>query len=92
MKSNKVLSICYHITAIAILSLLSIKSFSQDKITCKGTTKAGTVCKAYPTKGSAYCRAHDANSIRCAGFKKDGTPCKMVVKKQGDKCYHHKSK
>lgn len=76
--------------AISIFSaLLSLTSIGQDKPTCKGTTKAGTACRAYPTKGSDYCRAHNPNSIRCGFIKKDGTPCKMVVKSQGDKCHIH---
>ena len=76
---------------LALSLVLSVAVFGQDKQLCKGTTKKGTNCANRAIAGSEYCRLHSPSAIRCGEPTKKGTPCQVVVKKEGEKCWRHKT-
>jgi hypothetical protein len=76
---------------ILAAALLISAAVNAQRITCKGTTKAGQPCQStIVSKATGYCRAHDPAALRCGFIKPDGQPCKMVVSLKGELCRFHK--
>lgn len=52
---------------------------TPGKITCTGTTRAGTRCTRNPAAGYPVCNGHGApmksNKPKCKSKRRDGTPC-----------------
>lgn len=79
-------------TTILLLAfiLLSSLAISQDRKQCAGITKVGTQCSH--KADSVYCKQHNPSTPKCAETAKStGKRCTRSVKKEGDKCFQHKS-
>lgn len=75
---------------IDIAIVLSCTANAQDRKQCAGITKTGTQCSR--KADSVYCSQHNPSTPKCAETAKStGKQCTRPVKKEGDKCFQHKS-
>lgn len=77
------------IALLIALIIAVVAAQAQDVKRCKGITVKKEQCKVRVTSGD-YCHHHSPTALKCGAMTAKKTPCKMKVKKQGEKCYHHK--
>lgn len=79
-----------YIVLFVLAVLLSMYANAGERITCKGKTKTGGVCKsAIVSKSTGYCNAHNPKRAHCTGKTTKGKPCMMIVSKGTNHCRLH---
>jgi len=85
---------------LTIALFTAVSGFTQDKVQCTATTKAGNQCKTTAWNNSTLCWRHnpeyvkkEANpTVTCSGITKTKENCKQKTTHLSGRCYHHRPK